>query len=265
MSIVKPRFLSQLFSFSASLLIAQVALGAELSRYFLATSQTKGQAKSDLGLNFSANDLNDLNVRGIVTTKRVGDTTLVMPQFVSSFALAPDLKFESRATFSNLNRGLGVASPSDAIETKLIARSFLPMLSEIEGSIRHDAAGESRRKLRLNMNDATMAYFLSKPVTLKANATIEQVAVGRLPGSMVTGVETALVQNSASAKAFNRVGFRYTTQTGANEYQRQAAAFSRSWAQSSVFRLGVEYEVMHDDTINTGLQSTVRFTWKGLF
>jgi hypothetical protein len=258
---MNPRFVLFLLSVCAGVLCTPLTLGAELSRYYLATPQ--GQPpKSDVGVDFSASDL---NVRGLLTTRRIGDTTLVMPQFVSSFMLAPDLKFESRAIFSNLNRGVGMAAQSDAIETRLIARSFLPMLSEIEGTVRRDSAGESRRKLRLNMNDATVTYILAKPITFKANATIEQVATGRLPGTLITGVETALVQNSATDKVFNRLGFKYSTQTGAYEYQRQAAAFSRSWAQNDLFRLGLEYELMHDATNPVNLQSTVRFTWKGLF
>jgi hypothetical protein len=214
--------------------------------------------KSDVGLNFAAQSL---DINGAITTQRIGDTTLVMPQLVSSYALAPDLKFESRAIFGNWNQG----SPShgDAIETKLTARSVLPMLSEVQGSIKRDATGESHRKLRVKLHDTTLPVFRSQPVTLKANASVEHVDIGRLPGSIVTGVETALVQKSPSSSALNQLGLKYYTQTNGTEYQRQAAAFSRSWAQSKIFRLGVEYELMHDETAN--LQSTVRFTWKGLF
>jgi hypothetical protein len=183
-----------------------------------------------------------------------------MPQLVSSFAIAPDLKFETRATFTDWNQK--TASNRDAIETRLTARSVLPMLAEVEGLVRRDAAGESRRKLRFKMREATVPSFLYEPVTLKANATIEQVAVGNSPNALLTGVEAALVQASASATTFNQVGLKYTTRTGVTEYQRQAAAFSRSWAQNDVLRLGVEYELMHEAT---NLQSTFRFTWKGFF
>jgi hypothetical protein len=254
---MKARFLSQVLGAGASLLLcAQASFAIELTQYIKSAPQ--GLPKSDVGLNFAAQSL---DINGVITTQRVGDTTLVMPQLVSSYALAPDLKFESRAIFGNWNQNS--SSRSDDIETKLIARSVLPMLSEVQGSIRRDAAGESHRKLRLNMQDTTLPVFGWQPVVLKANASVEHIGVGKLPGSIVTGVESALVQKSPSSSALNQLGFKYYTQTGGTEYQRQAAAFSHSWAQSKIFRLGLEYELMHDEDVN--LQSTVRFTWKGLF
>ena len=253
---MKARFFLQMMSAGVSLLFcAQASFAIELTQYLKSAPQ--GLPKSDVGLNFAAQSL---DINGAITTQRVGDTTLVIPQLVSSYALAPDLKFESRAIFANWNQS---SSSRDAIETKLIARSLLPMLSEVQGSIRRDAAGESHRQLRVNMQDTTLPVFRSQPVILKANASVEHVDVGKLPGSIVTGVETALVQKSASSSALNQLGLKYYTQTNGTEYQRQAAALSRSWAQSKIFRLGVEYELMHDEAAN--LQSTVRFTWKGLF
>lgn len=253
---MNPRFVLQMLSTSAGILLfAQATLGVELTPYLRATPQ--GQPKSDIGVDFAADAL---DLRGIITTNRIGATTQVMPQLVSSLAVASDLKFETRATFANWNENAG--STGDAIETKLTARSVLPMLAEIEGLVRRDAAGESRRKLGLKMNDATVPSFLSQPIVLKANATIEQVATGNSPSTLLTGIEAALVQKSASNSADNRIGFKYTTTTGATEYQRQAAAFSRSWAQNNVLRLGVEYELMHEAA---NLQSTFRFTWRGFF
>jgi|GEM_PF-2420711 len=251
---MKPRLVLQLISASVGLLCLRASLGAEVTRYLLTTPQ--GLPRSDIGVKFTADTL---NLNGAITTQRVGDNTLVLPQLVSSYALAPDLKFESRATFSNLNRAFPTGG--DAIETSLTAKSFIPMLGEIKGSVRRDTTGESRRKLRVNMKDTPVPSLLAKSLVFKANASVEEVS-GKLPGTVQTGIETALVQRLTSNTTYNQLGFKYINQTGATQFQREAAAFSRSWAQNNVLRLGVEYELAHQDT---SLQSTVRFTWKGFF
>lgn len=233
------------------------ALSAELTPYLRATSQ--GQPKSDLGVDFGASAL---DLSGVITTKRIGDATLIMPQLISSLSLAPDVKFETRATFTNWNDSAG--SKGDAIETTLTAHSVLPLLAEIQGRMSRDAAGESHHALHFRMNETAVPLFLflSEPLVLRANATIEQVAVGKAPGTLSKGIEAALVQKSAANNSNNSIGFKYTTKTGATEYQRQAAAFSHSWAQNDVLRLGIEYELLNEAT---NLQSTFRFTWKGFF
>ncbi len=250
------RFVLQMLGTAAGVvMLATSVLGAEITPYLRTPAQ--GQPKSDIGINVGANAL---NLSGAITAKRVGAATLVMPQLVSSFAIAPALKLETRATFANWNAR--TASATDAIETKLTAHSVLPMLAEIEGMVGRNVAGESRHKLRFKMNDAAIASILSKPILLKTNASIEQIDYGRVSGALLTGVEAALVQNSASNTAFNRIGYKYTTKTGVTEYQRQAAAFSRSWAQNDVLRLGVEYELMQEAADQ---HSTFRFTWKAYF
>ena len=252
---MNPRFMLQfLCTATGVVLVTTSAFGAGLTPYLQATSH--GQPNSDIGLALGADAL---DLRGAITTKRVGGATLVMPQIASSFALAPDVKFETRATFTNWNDS---SRSGHAIETKLTAHSILPLLAEIEGLVSRDAGGESHHRLGFKMNETTVSSFLSEPIVLKANATIEQVAVGNSPSTLLKGVEAALVRKSASSNSDNRIGFKYTTKTGATEYQRQATAFSHSWAQNDVLRLGVEYELMNEAA---NLQSTFRFTWKGLF
>lgn len=231
------------------------ALCVELTPYLRAAPQ--GQPRSDLGFNFAAEAL---GLGGAITTKLAGNTTLIAPQLVSSYALAPDLKFESRATFTNWNERS--ASLRDAVETKLTARSLLPLLAEVEGLVGRNATGESRRKLRFKMNDATLPSFLSQPIQLKTNASIEQIGIGTAPTTLKTGVEAALVQQTSPTSPANRIGFKYNTETGATMLQRQAATFSRSWTQNDILRLGVEYELVRD---TANLQSAVRFTWRGSF
>jgi hypothetical protein len=238
-------------------MIAQQAMSAELTPYLRAVPVQQGQPRSDVGFDFSADTL---NLRGAITTRLAGDTTLITPQLVSSFALASHLKFETRATFTDWNERTG--SQGEAVESRLIARSVLPMLAEIEGLVGRNAAGDSRRKLRLKMNDTTVAAFLSEPIKLKANASIEEVGAGTASSTLLTGVETALVQQASASSAANRIGFKYTTQTGAIESERQAATFSRSWLQSDVLRLGLECELTRDAA---NMQSAVRFTWQGYF
>lgn len=236
-------------------MFAQPAMSVELNPYLSATKQ--GQPKGDAGVNFVADAL---NLRGAITTNRAGAETLVMPQLTSSFALASDLKLETRTTFANWNERIGAKS-GDAVETKLTARSVLPMVAEIQGLVGRDAAGTSHRKLFFKMNDATVPSFLSEPIQLKTNASIEQVGVGNAQSSLLTGVEANLSQKT-SASAYNRIGLKYTSQSGATESQRQAATFSRSWAQNKLLHLGVEYELMHEAT---NLQNAIRFTWQGSF
>ena len=229
-------------------------MAVDFAPYLRATQQ--GQPNSDLGVDFTAHAL---DLRGTITTKRLGMATLVTPQFVSSFAVAPDLKLETRATFTNWNARAGPTS--NAIETKLTARSGLPMLAEIEGLMQRSAAGESHRKLDFKMREARVPSFLSDPILLKANATIEQVELGDSPSTLLTGIEAALVQQSAS-DGNNRLRLNYTTASGTTEHQRQAAAFSRSWVQNNVLRLGLEYELLREAAI---VQGTLRFTWQGYF
>lgn len=251
-----PRFVLQLLVGAGIAISAQPVLCAELTPYWRTTPQ--GQPKSDLGFNFAAQAL---DLRGAITTRLAGNTTLITPQLVSSYALAPDLKFETRATFTNWNERTG--SLRDAVETRLTARSPLPMLAEVEGLVARNGTGESHRKLRFRMNDATLPSFLSEPIQLKTNATIETVGMGTSPSTLKTGVEATLVQKTSPTSPANKIGLRYNTETRTNTLlQRQAATFSRSWIQNDILRLGVEYEVVRD---TTNLQSAVRFTWQGLF
>lgn len=253
---MNPRLLSQMSSACAGIvLLAQTALSVEITSYLRTTRQD--QPRSNPGFNLAADTI---DLRGTITTKRAGIATLVTPQLVSNFAVAPDVTLETRATFSNWNEG--TLSTSNAIQTKLTARSVLPMLAEIEGLMRHDTTGESHRKLRLQMRETNFPAFRSDPIVLKANATIEQIEVNNSPGALRTGVEAALVQRSAAHSASNRIGFRYTAESGATESQRQAAALSRTWAQNNVLRLGVEYELTHEAAT---LQGTLRLTWQGYF
>ncbi len=251
------KFGLQILAVAACAVFMQQAICAEITPYVRAIPQSKSPPRSDVGFNFFADSL---NLQGAITTRRAGTTTLVTPQLASSFALAPDLKFETRATFTNWNQPTG--TQRDAVESRLTARSTLPMLAEIEGSVGHNAAGESRRKLRLKMNDATVASFQSEPIKLMTNATIEQVGKGTAPSTLVTGVEAALVQQASPASALNRLGFKYTNQTGAIDKQLQAATFSRSWLHNDALRLGVEYQLTRDVT---NLQNALRFTWQGYF
>lgn len=242
-------------------LAAQSVRALEFTPYLNSTRQ--GQPKSALGVNFAADAL---DLRGaITTTKLAGNTTLVTPQLISTFAVIPAINIETKATFTNWNERS--TTSGDAVETKLTARSVLPMLAEIEGLVGRNATGEARRKLGLKMNDTTVASFLSKPIQLKANASIEEIGRGNTPSTLMTGVEAALVQQKTPVSTLNRIGFKYTNKTGATEYQRQAATFSRSWAQNSVLRLGVECELAHEATNlqAANLQKAIRFTWQGHF
>lgn len=237
-------------------LVAHSVMALELTPYVNSTRQ--GQPKSAVGLNFAADAL---DLRGAITTTRLaGNTTLVTPQLISTFAVIPAINIETKATFTNWNER--TAASGDAVETKLTARSILPMVAEIEGLVGHNATGEARRKLGLKMNDTTVASFLSKPIQLKANASIEEIGRGNTQNTLLTGVEAALVQQASPASVLNRVGFKYTNKTGATEYQRQAATFTRSWAQNKMLRLGVECELAHEAA---NLQSAIRFTWQGHF
>jgi hypothetical protein len=253
--IMVSKFVVQFLTVASLAAVTQPAMSAELTPYLRATPQ--GQPHSDIGFNFAADAL---DLRGAITTSLAGNTTLIAPQLVSSFALAPDFKFETRATFSNWNENGGQLG--GAVETRLTARSPLPMFAEIEGLVGRDAGGESHRKLRFKMNDTRIPTFLSEPLLLKANASIEQVGAGNAPNTLLTGVEAALVQQASASSAYNRLGFKYTTQTGAIEDQRQAATFTRSWAQNDLLRLGIECELIRDAA---DLQSAVRFTWQGHF
>jgi hypothetical protein len=241
-------------TFAVASMLAQPAVCAELTPYIKATPQ--GQPKSEIGANFA---YEAIDLRGAVVTKRAGAETLVMPQLVSSFLLIPDVSIQTRATFANWNEG--VASNGDTIETKLTAHSILPMFAEIEGLVGRDVAGESYRTLRFKMHETALPTFWFEPITLKANASFERIDLGKA-STLLTGVEAALVQKSASDRVYNRIGFKYTAETGATEYQRQAATFTRSWLQNDLLRLGVEYELTHEAA---SLQNAVRFTWQGYF
>ena len=190
-------------------------MSVELSPYLFTTPQ--GQPKSDVGLNLVSDAL---GLRGNITTKRTGAMTVVTPQLASSFVLAPQLKIETRATFANWNENIG-SKMGDAVETRLTARSILPMVNEIEGLVGRDAAGMSRRKLRFTMRDATVSSFLSEPIQLRTNATIEQVGAGNAASSVLTGVEATLAQKT-SASASNTAPDRASPSISAK--QRPSAA-----------------------------------------
>lgn len=221
-----------------------------------------GQPRSDVGVDMKADAL---DVRGAITTRRAGNTTQVVPQLTSSFALDRDWKLQTKTTFSNWNEQLSAKTPG-AVETKLTGRSVLPLVNEIEGVVARDSMGNERKKLRVTMKDATVASVASMPIQLKTNASVEKVdAPNSLNDSLLTSVEATLAQTSSTAA--NRIGLKYTNQSGETEIKRESAIVSRSWAKTKLLRFGVEWELMREVASweTTNLQNVVRFTWKGSF
>lgn len=248
---------------AALVMCAPQVMALDLNLDPFMSSTRVGQLKSDVGVAMKADAL---DVRGAITTRRIGKTTLVMPQLTSSFALDRDWKLQTQTTFANWNDTLGTAA-SSAIETKLTGRSVLPLVNEIEGAVARDSIGTERKKLRVTLKDATVASIAATPIQLKTNASLEKIAVpNSVNDSLLTRVEATLAQQT-SATASNRIGLKYANQTGDTEFKRESAVFSRSWAQTSFLRLGVEWELMNEaaDWGNTSLQNAVRFTWKGSF
>lgn len=255
--------LLQLGAIAALTMCAPQAMALDLNVDPFLSSTRAGQPKSDVGVNMKADAL---DLRGAITTKRVGNTTLVTPQLTSSFALDRDWKLQTQTTFANWNEQLGAAT-SSAIETKLTGRSVLPLVNEIEGAVARDSIGTERKKLRVTMKDATVASIAATPVQLRTNASVEKIAApDKVADSLLTRVEATLAQQ-ASSTVSNRIGLRYANQTGDTEFKRESAVFSRSWDQTKLLRFGVEWEVMNEaaDWGNTSLQNAIRFTWKGSF
>jgi hypothetical protein len=112
------------------------------------------------------------------------------------------------------------------------------------------------------MSDATIPAFLFESIKLKTNATIEQVGLGDTQHSLLTSVEAALVQQAPSSSASNRLVFKYATGTGATDYSRQAAIFSRSWTEYNFLRLAMEYQLTHEAG---SIQNVVKLSWQGFF
>jgi hypothetical protein len=240
---------------AGSAMFAHVVIAADLTPFLQTKAQT--QPRTDLGLNFVADAL---NLRGVITTERIGSATLVAPRLASNLTLNSTFNLETRATFSNWNDSF--AAPNSVVETSLTARQVLPLVSEVQGLMRRDADGTEHRKLRLKMSDATIPSFLFESIKLKTNATLEQVGVGDAQHSLLTSVEAALVQQAPSSSASNRVVFKYATGTGAMDYSRQAAIFSRSWTEYNVLRLAMEYQLTHEAG---SIQNAVKLSWQGFF
>lgn len=258
------RFLLQLAGIVAAVAVCvQPAMALDLNLDPFMSTNRVGQPKSDVGVDVKADAL---DLRGAITTKRAGDATLVVPQFTSSFNIDRDWKLQTQTTFVNWNEQLG-SNAASMVETKLTGRSVLPMVNEIEGGVTRDAAGTERKKLRVRMNDATVASIASKPIQLKTNASVEKIAAADgAAASLLTGVEATLAQNTSST-ASNRLGLKYTTESGIIESKRQIATVGRSWAQNKWFRLNFEWELMREaaNFSETNLQNAIRFSWQGAF
>ena len=230
---------------------AQSAAAFDFSPYLRST-----QPRSDVGLDVAADAL---NLRGGITTRRVGTTTKVMPQFVSSLAVATNMKLESKATFADWNTD---SRASNDVETKLTASSVFPMIAEVEGLLRHTNNGESRRKVRLKLRETRVPSLPSLPLVFRANASVETVDSAGAGEQRLTGIEAALVQLPSTAHAVNRIRFKYTSRSGPVVDARESTTFSRTWVQNKLLHLGLEYELTREASV---LASAVRFSWRGSF
>jgi len=236
-------------------MLAGQVQAADLAPYLRNLPQN--QLRSDAGFGLATDAL---NLRGGVTTRRIGTTTLVMPQVVSTFAVAPNLKLESRATFADWNAERQTTGSN--VETGVTARSILPMIDDVEGVLQHTTTGELHRKLKLKLRETGVASLFSRRVLLRANASVERVEKSNTSSELITGIEAALVQPNSNYNGFNRIRFKYAAVSGADTRERQSMLLSHTWAQNQLLNLGVEYELTRD---TAALDNTFRLSWRAVF
>ncbi|MGD9842318.1 MAG: hypothetical protein AB7F79_10030 [Steroidobacteraceae bacterium] len=249
-----PALLVSLLAVFATLL-AQSANAVQVTSYLHAVPQA--QPRTDIGLLF-ADDA--LKVNGALITQQLGNQTLITPRVSFNYLLLPNLRLESNASFANWNDG--TSAGNNHYETRLVARSLLPMVDEVIGTMRLDADGTLHRKLRFNSSDKLDLLLFSEPLQLNTNAVVEEVANGSATAAIYTTFETALLLSPPTSNVVDRVALRYATESGATKLQHTAAIFSREWQQSELLRLRIEYQLLNN---TTNLQNLIKFTWHGSF
>src|SRR5689334_1864612 len=94
------KILVQFCAVAALAMCAQQATALDLNLDPFMSSTRVGQPKSDVGVDMKADDL---DLRGAITTKLAGNTTLIVPQLTSTYVVDRKWRLETRTVFSNWN------------------------------------------------------------------------------------------------------------------------------------------------------------------
>jgi hypothetical protein len=200
------------------------------------------QPRSSVGLRLRASAL---EVSGDVTAEARGTSTWVAPKIATRLAIAPKLSMETRVRFAEWN-GRAALFDDAAVETRFRAQTPLPLVREIESSIRRSPDGSLSQRIGFGLIDNLgLVLDAEGRIRLRTQAVFEQTVGHQGNGALVSGLQASLSGFAAAAGAVeNRLSLKYEAREGQSTRRRGTVAYHRAWRVNPFLRLSLECELV---------------------
>lgn len=222
-------------------LTAGAVIAAEFTPYL--SSKPVDQARSSVGLRLTAKTL---ELAGDVTAEARGNHTYVAPKLSTNLALAPKLSMQTQVSFAEWNGRTSLLDEA-AVETRIRARTPLPLVREIESSVWRGPNGALRQRVGVGLvENLGLTFDTDGRIKLNTQAFVEETARRGDVDRLVSGLQASLsgFGTGIGTTVASRLSLRYEAREGRNSRHTGTVAYHRAWRVNEFLRLSLDCEVV---------------------